>query len=105
MKFKKHKVVEHTYKWLKYIIGWLYIIGLLGIWSDSGKYLTILDNIFKIVLAGVLLYFFNPLVKTVCTDFHRNVGFSSGFILLLQTSIMPFLNPTTIVKKVFSNSF
>lgn len=105
MKLKKHKIVEYTYKWLKYAIVILYVIGLFGIWTESGKYLTLIDNVFKIIISGILIYFFNPFTKTVCVDFHRNVAFSAGFAILLQTSFVHFINPEKFVKKKFNNFF
>lgn len=102
---KNQKVVEHTYTWLKYILIILYIVGLFGIWSDSGKYLILVDSIFNIMIAGVLIYFFNPLKKTVCNDFHRKVVFSAGIAILLQTSITQYFNPMTTVKNVINKSF
>jgi|TARA_B110000046_G_scaffold105599_1_gene112998 hypothetical protein len=102
---KNQKVVEHTYTWLKYILIILYIVGLFGIWSDSGKYLMLFDSIFNIMIAGVLIYFFNPFKKTVCNDFHRKVVFSAGIAILLQTSITQYFNPLTRVKNVISKSF
>ena len=102
---KNQKVVEHTYTWLKYILIILYIVGLFGIWGDSGKYLMLFDSIFNIMIAGVLIYFFNPFKKTVCNDFHRKVVFSAGIAILLQTSITQYFNPLTRVKNVISKSF
>ena len=66
---KNQKVVEHTYTWLKYILIVLYIVGLFGIWSDSGKYLILVDSIFNIMIAGVLIYFFNPFTIGKCPVF------------------------------------
>lgn len=105
MKIRKHSIVERIYTGLKYVIIILYIVGLFGLWGKSDKYLVMLDDIFKIVIAGVLLYFFNPLTETVCTNFHRNVAFSAGFAIILQTSIMRYLNPVHVVKKIVNNSF
>ena len=102
---KNQKVVEHTYTWLKYILIVLYIVGLFGIWSDSEKYLILVGSIFNIMIAGVLIYFFNPFTKTVCNDFHRKVVFSAGIAILLQTSITQYLNPFAAAKKVNFKSF
>tara|TARA_B110000046_G_scaffold177578_1_gene204530 strand:+ start:10253 stop:10570 length:318 start_codon:yes stop_codon:yes gene_type:complete len=105
MKLYKQPIVEQAYTWLKYAYIILYIIGLFGMWGKSYKYLLIIDEIFKIVIAGVLIYFFNPLTKTVCSDFHRHVAFSAGFAIILQTSVLRYMNPTHLVKKIVNNSF
>lgn len=97
---KRENVVERTYTWLKYILVVLYLVGLFGIWSDSKKYLVLFDTIFNIMIACILIYFFNPFTKTVCNDFHRKVVFSAGLAILLQTSITQYFNPITIVGKM-----
>lgn len=102
---KNQIVVERTYTWLKYSLIILYIIGLFGIWSDSKKYLILVDSIFNVVIAGILIYFFNPFTKTVCNDFHRKVVFSAGLAILLQTSITQYFNPLTVAKKFIHKSF
>ena len=101
---KKEKVVERTYTWLKYILVILYLVGLFGIWSDSKRYLVLFDMIFNIMIACILIYFFNPFTKTVCNDFHRKVVFSAGLAILLQTSITQYFNPITIAEKIIKKS-
>ena len=101
---KKEKVVERTYTWFKYLLIILYLVGLFGIWSDSKKYLQLFDTIFNIMIACILIYFFNPFRKTVCNDFHRKVVFSAGLAILLQTSITQYFNPKTIAEKIIKKS-
>ena len=57
------------------------------------------DGVFNVIVAVILIYFFNPFKKTICNDFHRKVVFSAGIAILLQTSLMQYFDPSTIVKK------
>lgn len=101
---KREKVVENTYTWLKYLLVVLYLVGLFGIWSDAKKYLIFVDTIFNIMIACILIFFFNPFTKTVCNDFHRKVVFSAGIAILLQTSVTQYFNPITVAKKIIKKS-
>ena len=95
---KAYKATEWTYTWTKVALIVLYVIGFLGLWSEAPSYLRILDGIFNVIIAVILIYFFNPFTKTICNDFHRKVVFSAGVAILLQTSLMQYLNPQKIVK-------
>ncbi len=99
---RTYKATEFTYTWTKVALISLYIIGLFGLWSEAPAYLRIVDSVFNIIISLTLIYFFNPLKKTVCNDFHRKVVFSAGIAILLQTSLMQYLNPVSIFKKAIS---
>ena len=93
-------IIEQTYTGLKSGILILYVIIILGVWKQAPEYLLIIENIFTLVIAFVLLYFFNPFVKTICNNFHRKVAFSAGIVMVLQISIFQFLNPKNLIHKV-----
>ncbi len=67
----------------------------------SPKYLDIVDDVLKIVVGMTLVYFFNPFTKTVCTNFHRKVVFTSAIILLFSSSLKTILQNIPGLKKVF----
>ena len=92
-------IIEQTYTVLKLGVLILYVIIILGVWKQAPEYLLIIENIFTLVIAFVLLYFFNPFVKTVCNNFHRKVAFSAGIVMVLQISIFQFLNPRNLITK------
>ena len=92
------KLIENTYTWVKYSLGILYLLTLFGIWSSAPKYLKIIDLFFNIIVGGILIYFFNPLKKTICTPFHRRVVFSAGLAIILQSSLIQYLNPIIVEK-------
>ena len=96
----KLSILEKTYFITKFVFWILYIIVLFGIWSAPPKYLDIVDDILKIVVGITLLYFFNPLTKTVCTNFHRKVVFSSAIILLFSSSLKTILQNIPGLKKL-----
>jgi hypothetical protein len=103
VKEKTYKATQLTYMWTKIALTLLYISGFLGIWKEAPSYLHTIDLIFNIIIAIILIYYFNPFKKTICNDFHRKVVFSAGLAILLQTSLMQYLNPKTIVKKFIHN--
>lgn len=96
--------VERTYTWLKIALIGLFYISLFGFWKGAPEYLNMLDNVFNITVAMILIYFFNPLRKTICNDFHRRVAFSAGVALLIQFTLLRYLHPGCLapdVKKLF----
>lgn len=102
VKEKTYKATQWTYAWTKIALILVYIAGFLGIWKEAPMYLQTIDLVFNIVVAAILIYFFNPFKKTICNDFHRKVVFSAGLAILLQTSLMQYLDPKTIVKKIIN---
>ena len=97
----KLSVLEKTYFITKFVFWILYIIVLLGVWAAAPKYLDIVDDVLKIVVGITLVYFFNPFTKTVCTNFHRKVVFTSAIILLFSSSLKTILQNIPGLKKVF----
>jgi len=95
-----YKATEWTYTWTKIALITVYIVGFFGLWREAPTYLRKIDGIFNVIVAVILIYFFNPFKKTICNDFHRKVVFSAGIAILLQTSLMQYFDPITIVKKV-----
>lgn len=92
-------LVETVYNILKILFFIIYVLVILGISNSAPQYLVIIENIFMTLVAGILIYFFNPFTKTVCNDFHRHVAFSAGAAILLQLSIFRFLEPTKIFER------
>jgi len=96
----KSKYLEYMYTWTKYILFSLYALTIVGIWKKAPDYIGTVDDIFKIMVGFILLYFFNPLRKTKCTAFHRKVVFSAGIFLILSSSLKGFLEMVPVLKKI-----
>ena len=96
----KQRILEKTYFITKFVFLMLYIIVLLGVWSAAPKYLNIVDDILKIIVGATLIYFFNPWTKTVCTNFHRKVVFTSAIVILLSSSLKSVLQNIPYMKRV-----
>jgi hypothetical protein len=96
----KQHILEKTYFITKFVFWTLYIIVLFGVWSAAPKYLNMVDDVLKIVVGVTLIYFFNPWTKTVCTNFHRKVVFTSAVSILLSSSLKSILQNIPLMKKV-----
>lgn len=94
------KIYENTYNWLSILFVFLYSLTLFGIWSEAPRYLKIVTSLFHILVGSIIIYYFNPFTKTKCTSFHRRVMFSAGVAIILQKSIVQYLNPSKIVSKL-----
>ena len=96
----KSKHLEFVYTWTKYALFSLYALTIIGVWKEAPTYISTVDDIFKIIVGFILLYFFNPLRKTKCTPFHRKVVFSAGIFLILSSSLKGVLEMVPIIKKI-----
>ena len=79
--------IKNFYYLLNFGFVLLYIISYFGLWSKSPKYLDILNKVYKIFIALVLIFFFNPWSKEKLNDFHKKIAFSAGFLLFFTSSI------------------
>ena len=102
VKNNTYKATQWIYFWIKVVLSVVYIVGFLGIWKISPSYLHLINSMFNIIVASILIYFFNPFRKIICNEFQRKVVFSAGAIMLLQTSLIQYLNPQKIVNKILS---
>ena len=96
----KTKYLEYVYTWTKYLLFTLYALTIIGVWNKAPQYVGTVDDIFKIVVGFILLYFFNPLRKTKCTVFHRKVVFSAAIFLILSSSLRSILEMIPILNKI-----
>ena len=94
------KILQRTYFTIKAIFWILYIATMVGVWKKAPQYLNIVDDVLKIVVGGILIYFFNPWKNTKCTKFHKQVVFTSALILLASSSLSTFLQSLPFVKNV-----
>jgi len=79
--------IQNFYYLLNFGFILLYIISFFGLWSKSPKYLGILNEVYKIFIAFILIYFFNPWSKEKLNGFHKKIAFSAGFLLIFTSSI------------------
>jgi hypothetical protein len=86
---------------------WYILFGLayFNMWSPANKYLKMVTFYFKIFVACIIIYFFNPYNKTKCTEFHRSIIFAAGTFLLFSEGLMSIFNNIfkdtgTLIKKL-----
>lgn len=94
--------IKNIYKTLTFLFWGIYLISILGVWSAAPKYLEEIDSIFKIVISIFLIYYFHPWTKIRFNDFHREVVFKAGLMLLLSSSLVNFLKRTPNIENLFS---
>tara|TARA_B100000035_G_C20924356_1_gene519971 strand:+ start:556 stop:897 length:342 start_codon:yes stop_codon:yes gene_type:complete len=90
--------MSNIYFLLNFIFVILYIISYFD--ASLHKYLDILNEIYKLFLATVLLYFFNPWSKKNLNKFNKKIGFSAGLLLLLTTSISVLIKNIPFIRKI-----
>jgi hypothetical protein len=83
---KTVETLEHAFYISKTLFWIFYILTIIGVWTQAPTYLNFITETMKVIVAFVLIYFFNPWKKTKCTDFHREVVFSSAIFLLFSIS-------------------
>lgn len=98
------KYYEKLYYYGKYTLYALYIVAYLGLWDKAPKYLDDFDYYLKILIALLLMYFFNPFHKIQHFEkFHRDVAFSAGFFLLATTALTSIKNAVYSVAHTITN--
>ena len=83
---KTEETLEQAFYMSKTLFWIFYILTIIGVWTQAPTYLNFITEAMKVIVAIVLIYFFNPWKKTKCTDFHREVVFSSAIFLLFSIS-------------------
>ena len=81
-------IYKTTFIILNYAWYILFILAYFDIWHPANKYLKTVTFYFKIFVACIIIYFFNPYNKTTCTEFHRSIIFTSGTFLLFSEGLM-----------------
>jgi hypothetical protein len=71
-----------------------YVIILFRLWNDALFYLDMLNYYYRLYMAGILLYFFNPWGTTGMDSFHRSLIFSTALYLIASTTITDFVKRT-----------
>ena len=83
----KENKIHYLYYLLNLLFVVLYIMSYLGIWGESYAHLDTLNEVYKIFIGLVLIYFFNPWSKEKLTDFNKKIAFSAGLVLIFTSSI------------------
>ena len=90
------KYYEKMYYYGKYIVYFLYIVTFLGVWDKAPIYLTQVDYYLKLLIALLLIVLFNPLHNiSKFNEFHKDVAFSAGFLLLTSMTLTGIRNQLT----------
>jgi hypothetical protein len=73
--------------------------------EKNQKTLETIKSCLNLLIAGVLIVAFNPFYKIKTTEFHKEIGFSAGIIILTTstfTIISNILIPTDLVDSIHS---
>jgi len=106
--------VSYSYYLLNIIFITLYILYFLGIGDKSYYKLNLLNEVYKIFIGFVLIYFFSPWHKEKLDNIHKKIAFSAGLLLIFTSSLtvmienlpiirkIPFINKIITVQKIFT---
>ena len=106
--------VTYSYYLLNIIFVSLYILYFLGIGDTTYYKLDFLNELYKIFIGFVLLYFFSPWHKEKLDNIHKKIAFSAGLLLIFTSSLtviienlpiirkIPFINKIRTVQKIFT---
>ena len=96
------KTYETLYVYGKYLLYVLYLLTVLGIWSQAPQYLNSLEYFLQIFIGVLLIVLNNPITKHKYSPIDKKLAFSAGFFLLASTTLNTFLrrlsNPFKEVK-------
>lgn len=95
------KLYEQIYDIGRMIFLVLYIVTILGVWSNAPHYLERMDDIFKIFVGCILIYLCSPWSEKIISSHHKEIIFEAGIMLILSSSLGTFLRNMPVIKKVF----
>ena len=93
-------IYEETFLFLSVIVSIVYVIFFFKLYKREPKSLLYVHTIYRIYIAFLLLFIFNPFYKVDISDFHRKIAFSAGFNLLGLNTVLSYLSN----KKIHKNS-
>ena len=86
----------------------LFALASLKLWNFAELYLDRITYYYNLLIALVLMFYFNPLVKTKITPVHRKMVFSAAFFVFVSIGFGNLIddlrkNALTITKKKSEN--
>jgi len=78
----------------------LYIISYLELGYQPYMHLDTLNEVYKIFIGIVLIYFFNPWSKKTLNDFNKKIAFSAGLLLIFTSSMVVIIKDMPIIRKI-----
>ena len=103
-----NKNITLFYNFFKYIFILLYVVSLLGLGDKFLIYLDVVNEIYKVFIAFILIYFFNPWTKTNFEEMHKKIAFQAGILLIFTSSVegiiknLPFIRKFRVIKKLLT---
>ena len=88
---KAIEVGEYLFLLFTYSGYFLFFLAFTGLWQDAKLYLDDVTTYYKIVVGLVLLYIFNPYIKTVIKPIHERMAFNAGLFLILYSIFRFFI--------------
>ncbi len=92
--------VSYSYYLLNIIFITLYILYFLGIGDKSYYKLNLLNEVYKIFIGFVLIYFFSPWHKEKLDNIHKKIAFSAGLLLIFTSSLTVMIENLPIIRKI-----
>ena len=92
--------MSNFYYLLNFLFVLLYIMSYLEVWDESYMHLDTLNEVYKIFIGLVLIYFFNPWSKEKLNEFNKKIAFSAGLVLIFTSSISALIKDTPIIRKI-----
>jgi len=86
---KYYEKLFNLLNWTWYL---LYGLAYTNTWEHAQPMLVKITFYYKIFISLVLIYFFNPLSKTVLTSTHKSIVFSAATFILLSEGFMTYLS-------------
>lgn len=91
---KALEIGEYLFLLFTYSGYFLFFLAFTGLWQDATFYLDDVTSYYKIVIGIVLIYIFNPFIKTneKVKPIHQRMAFNAGLFLLLSENLLFIFN-------------
>ena len=86
------KFYEMLFIYLRYFWFILFVLASLKLWTFAQLYLDKITYYYNLFLAIILMYHFNPFMKTEITEIHKKMVFSAASFVFISIGLEQLIN-------------
>ena len=86
------KIYERLFIYLTTLVYILFALAHLKLWNFAQLYLDKITYYYNLLIAIVLMYYFNPFIKTKITEIHRKMIFTAAFFVFVTLGLDNLIN-------------
>lgn len=98
------KIYERLFIYLTTLMYILFALAHLKLWNVAQLYLDKITYYYNLLIAIVLMYYFNPFIKTQITEIHRKMIFTAAFLVFVTIGVDNLINDLKQKSLIITNN-